>query len=235
MSDFRKPPPKGFQGLRRDLPVCRYQRRLPHLRQDGATYLATFHLNDALPAQALRELAFQRAGSDCTAGSPCPDKLTIGHARQRAAAEERWLDAGHGTCLFRREKAREIMREAFHYFDFGTGSGNRSCRYQLGAWVIMPNHVHVLIRPLNPGRYPLEKILQGWKSGTSLKVNRMHGTRGAMWFEESYDRIVRDSEHLWRCVQYIGRNGARAGLPPQDYERWVCPEWMEQGWGFEDA
>lgn len=53
-----------------------------------------------------------------------------------------------------------------------------------------------------------------------------------MWQEESYDRIVRDEEHLWRCVQYIGRNPQQAGLPADQWRRWIDPRWEQAGWGF---
>ena len=56
---------------------------------------------------------------------------------------------------------------------------------------------------------------------------------GSCW-EESYDRIVRDAEHLWRRLQCIGRNGAKAGLIEGEFSGWVRPEWEEIGWRFED-
>ena len=51
------PAPPGFQGLRDDLSLTRYQRRRPHWRQSGVTYFVTFRLADSLPASKLHELA----------------------------------------------------------------------------------------------------------------------------------------------------------------------------------
>ncbi|MEX0715729.1 MAG: hypothetical protein WD066_04045 [Planctomycetaceae bacterium] len=56
---------------------------------------------------------------------------------------------------------------------------------------------------------------------------------GALWQEESFDRIIRDAEHLWQCLQYIGRNPRFAGLPRDAYSLWVNPKWEACGWRFE--
>ena len=68
----------------------------------------------------------------------------------------------------------------------------------------MPNHCHLTIRPFTD--HELEKILQGMKAASAKAVNALLGTTGSLWQQESYDRIVRDEEHLWRVIQYIGRN-----------------------------
>lgn len=52
-------------------------------------------------------------------------------------------------------------------------------RYELGAWVVMPNHVHVVIRPF-PGE-ALAKILHSWKSFTSHQINQQLGRSGPLW------------------------------------------------------
>jgi hypothetical protein len=52
--------------------------------------------------------------------------------------------------------------------------------------------------------------------------------------DESYDSIVRDPEHLWRCLQYIGNNPGKAKLPSDHYDKWVCPDWVKLGWGFDE-
>jgi hypothetical protein len=53
-----------------------------------------------------------------------------------------------------------------------------------------------------------------------------------LWQEESYDRIIRDEEHLYHCLQYIGDNPRRANLSPNDFVRWVRPAWVPLGWNF---
>jgi REP element-mobilizing transposase RayT len=97
----------------------------------------------------------------------------------------------------------------------------------------MPNHVHAVVRPLTPVALPLEMVLQQWKGGSSCKINRLLKQSGTLWQRESFDRIIRDEEHLWRVIQYIGRNPRNAGLSPSDVRLWIRPAWTALGWRFE--
>lgn len=107
-------------------------------------------------------------------------------------------------------------------------------RYELGCYVVMPNHLHAIVRPLDPDVQPLEDIVGSWKQFSSRRINRCLGTHGELWHEESFDRIIRDEEHLWRVIQYIGRNPRKGNLPAGAYLLWIRPEWEELGWTFED-
>ena len=91
-------------------------------------------------------------------------------------------------------------------------------RYLLFAWVIMPNHVHLLLRPL-PG-FSLEQIAHSFKSYTGLMANRVLGREGTFWMREPFDRYMRDSDHFERTVRYIENNPVKAGLcaRPEDWE-----------------
>jgi REP element-mobilizing transposase RayT len=97
----------------------------------------------------------------------------------------------------------------------------------------MPNHCHLLIRPFTD--WTLEKILQGIKGVSSHQINGKVGSSGSLWQDESYDRIVRDEEHLWRVVQYIGNNPLKAGLALESWRRWIEPSWQAAGWRFVDT
>jgi hypothetical protein len=55
---------------------------------------------------------------------------------------------------------------------------------------------------------------------------------GPVWEDESYDRIIRDEEHLWRTIQYIGNNPSRANLTSMDCPIWIQPRWETLGWKF---
>ena len=132
-----------------------------------------------------------------------------------------------GSCLLKRHDIARKVCEALHFFD--------GDRYELGAYVVMPNHVHLLVRTLQPKEHPLETILQSRKRHTAQSINRYLSRAGTLWQEESFDRIVRDEEHLWRCIQYIGRNPKLANLPREDCPRWVPTTWEKLGWAFEDV
>jgi len=75
--------------------------------------------------------------------------------------------------------------------------------------------------------------LQSWKSYTARRINKLFGLEGQLWQDESFDRIIRDEEHLWKCIQYIDRNPQMAQLGEGQYRLWIRPAWVELGWRFE--
>jgi len=79
-------------------------------------------------------------------------------------------------------------------------------RYSLYAFVVMPNHVHVLFMPEEgcDGR----KIVQDWKSFTSKAINRALNREGAVWQKESYDHLVRDVREFNAYRAYMRQNNA---------------------------
>ncbi len=74
----------------------------------------------------------------------------------------------------------------------------------------MPNHVHVLFMQ-NP-QFPLEGVLKAWKTFTARAINRITGRSGTLWQRDYFDRIVRNEEHLTRCIRYIRNNPTKARL-----------------------
>jgi len=93
-------------------------------------------------------------------------------------------------------------------------------RYELYAYVVMDDHVHVLMRTLK--EEPLEKIIHSWKSFTAHEMQRLHGRRGRVWQDEYFDRIVRDEIELGQKFDYILGNPF-ARWPELTEYRWVWP------------
>ncbi len=87
--------------------------------------------------------------------------------------------------------------------------------YQLHAWVVMPNHVHLLITPMAP----IPKFMQQLKGSTARKANQLLRREGPFWQDESYDHLVRNSREFGRIESYIVKNPVRAGLvrSPEDF------------------
>ena len=84
-------------------------------------------------------------------------------------------------------------------------------RYELRAWVVMPNHVHVVVWPMPPNT--LSEILHSWKSFTAHEINKLlPGKVVPFWQRESYDHLIRDDDDLRRCCQYTLMNPVNAGL-----------------------
>jgi putative transposase len=220
------PPPPDFQGLRDDLPVEVYVRHLPHWRQEGATYFVTFRLEDSLPQAKLKELdGLRREWMQRYPARQSRHALEE-LARLTSQRVESWLDQGMGSCLLRRLELAAHVIGAMHHFD--------GQRYELGAYVVMPNHVHAILRPTQCRTKPLEVVLKSWKQFSSHRIHEQVGGSGSLWQEESYDRIIRDCEHLDRCLQYIAANPRKAGLPSEACPRWIRPQWARLGWNFRE-
>jgi REP element-mobilizing transposase RayT len=218
-------PPPGFQGLHPYKPVTRYVRNLPHWRQDGATYFVTFRLHDSLPKTKLNELEQLRHEWELRHPSPPTESDFENLTLETMRCVERWLDQGLGSCRLKDSWAASLVVDAMHHFD--------EQRYELGSYVVMPNHVHAVVRPLVCDEEPLERILQSWKRYTAREINRRFELTGTFWQDESFDRIIRDEEHLWQVLQYIGTNPAKTGLSREQCPSWVRPEWVSLGWKFD--
>ncbi len=218
------PPPPGFSGLDPDKPIRTYQRHLPHWRQDGATYFVTFRQQDALPQEHLDFLKRLRDEWERTHPPPRSEQHWEEHTREIVRRTEAWLDEGYGSCCFRESRHVEQLAKALLHF--------QNERYFVSCYVVMPNHCHAIMRPL--AGWELEDILQGMKGVAAQRVNSATGGSGSIWQEESHDRIIRDGEHLWHCIQYIGRNPRLAGLAPNAWHRWTHPDWEQLGWRFMD-
>lgn len=198
------------EGLKFFNPLAEIQKSggaLPHWQQPSATYFLTFRLADSIPAK-LRD-QWQRERSAWLEHHPEPWNAEVEHEyHQRfTQAMERWLDAGHGSCLLRDGNVRSIVEECLLKFD--------AERYVHHAWVIMPNHVHVLAS-LHPG-WELARVLHTWKSFTCHAINRRLQREGPMWQADYFDRLIRDETHFSNCVRYIRRNPEKANLRPSDW------------------
>jgi len=221
---FNLEPPAGFRGLDPDQPMKIYHRNLPHWRQDGATYFVTFNLADALPAEKRNELNSMRREWELQHPPPRGEQAWSQYAKSVFRKVEKWMDAGCGVCWFQDPfYAAELHRCILHF---------QQEHYDVGCFVIMANHCHLVIRPFSS--YELEDEIGVMKSISAKFVLKHEAASGPLWQQESYDRIVRDAEHLWKVVQYIGRNPRAAHVDPSRWHRWLNPLWEEAGWRFLD-
>ena len=92
--------------------------------------------------------------------------------------------------------------------------------YDLDALVVLPDHVHVLLVPR--AGYSLSRIMKGIKGTTARRLNQLRRRRGAVWQDESFDRIVRGQKEFNEKVNYMYLNPVKAGLTdnPEIYEGW---------------
>ena len=219
---FEREPPPGFRGLHPDLPIRFYARHLPHWRQEGATYFVTFRLNDALPPDELKALKALRDNWERTHSSPRTEKDWEDFARIVTQRTETCLDKGYGACYFREPSNAVLLENALRHY--------QETRCFVPCLTVMPNHAHAIMKPL-PG-CELEDTLKLMKGYVARQINLKNETAGSLWEQESYDRIIRDGNHLNNIIQYIGRNGPKAGLPEGKYRRWIHSDWHAAAWTF---
>ncbi len=196
---------------------------LPHWEQENAYYFLTFRTADSLPAGVHAEWLADRHRWLCSHGiDPMSDKCgalveQLPDAQRQEFTDrfarfwQRQLDACHGECHLRDPRLRRMVAESVLFFD--------RKRYSLVAFVIMPNHVHVLAG-VN-GRGTLQDNCRSWKHFSARRINRELGRTGRVWQSESYDHLVRTPESLGRFRDYIVANPQKAGLKPDEYTLYV--------------
>jgi REP element-mobilizing transposase RayT len=196
--------------------VCglHFRGKLPHLKREGAIYFVTFRLSDSLPAHEIARLKHERAVIlDQARAATHPlawheeEELLVWYCDKVEAL----LDAGSGACWMSKPEVADLVAGAVRFFD--------GQRYDLHAWVVMPNHVHVVVWPYP--EHTLSDILHSWKSFTSKKVNKLlHRDGKTFWQSESFDHWVRDDAERVRLVAYVENNPVKARLcqRPEDWK-----------------
>ena len=166
---------------------------LPHRDEPGLTQFVTFRLAESFP-ESLR--------------SEWEHLLKIEDDRQRRAGLEAYLDRGRGECYLRQPEIAQLVEEAVRFF--------QGERYDLRAWVVMPNHVHVLFKV---GAVSMAETVGAWKKHTARLANRLLGKRGAFWAEDYFDTYMRDADHERKTIRYIENNPTKAKLvlSPKDW------------------
>ncbi len=177
-------------------PVAFLSGNLPHWRQEGATYFVTFRLADSIPKARLRAWLAEREVWLKTHPEP-HDPATRAEYYQRFPHRlHTWLDNGYGCCILAEPDIKRLVERSLQFF--------HGERYYLDEFVVMPNHVHVLVAPVAP--HELSDIISSWKSYTSHAINKMKGKTGMNWQKESFDHIVRNADSHARIRQYIREN-----------------------------
>ncbi len=173
-------------------------RKLPHF--DGAVIQSiTIRLEGSLPKEVLERIA--------------EDLKSVKSNRklERIRRFEAILDNGLGSCVLQERPCAQIVQDALTYLD--------KMRFELHAWVVMPNHVHFLAR--FDEHQKLDKALHSLKSYTSKEIKKLHPEIDAIWQSEFFDRYIRSDAHYGYEVKYIESNPVVAKFcsKPEDF-RW---------------
>ena len=165
--------------------MLHYERRLPHFDVVGQPLFVTFRLHGSLPDKRIFP----------------PQQLTSGKS---FVVMDRLLDqAVAGPRFLQQPEIAQIVADALCSGEY------QFKRYELHSFVIMPNHVHILVTP----HVVATRWLGPLKGLTAYHANRSLGRTGQpFWQEESYDHLVRSPVEMARIQAYIEQNPVSAGL-----------------------
>jgi len=152
---------------------------LPHFDGGQLAQFITFRLYDSLPREiVVRWKENLKLEQSSEAKSVMRRKI------------EAYLDKGYGECHLRDPRIADLMQENLWHHD--------GVKYRLLAWVLMPNHVHLVVDVRDT---PLSRLVKHWKSGAARKANLVLGRRGAFWQEDYFDTRIRDGPHLAQAIR----------------------------------
>jgi REP element-mobilizing transposase RayT len=188
---------------------------LPHCDLPGLVQFVTFRLWDSMPASRKGEwehLLAVSTRSDAPRSGTQGNVTQVG-ARSIASREQRikleeYLDRGLGECFLREPRVAALVEKVIRF--------HHGQRFELLAWVVMPNHVHVLVQV---GQTPLTRIVQNWKSIAAVEANKLLGRTGRFWQPDYWDRYMRDAGRALKAVRYIENNPKKANFcrTPEDW------------------
>ncbi|WP_169239660.1 REP-associated tyrosine transposase [Candidatus Roseilinea sp. NK_OTU-006] len=200
-----------------------YRRNLPHIHPSHATFFITFRLAGSLPPEIIERLReeFQaeerRLQQTLSGAALLSERYKI--QKKFFGRYDAWLDQmAHGPTWLRQPEIAQLVADEIRRLD--------GAHYDLWAYCIMPNHVHLLVNMARFGDvdtrgHPsaLSRALHLLKGRTARYANRLLGRSGKFWQDESYDHVVRDEAELQRILQYIVNNPVKAGLVA-DWQSW---------------
>lgn len=169
---------------------------LPHYDSPSLIQFVTFRLADSLPVTFFKTLDFRLKSKQIT---------EIEYHRQI----EKALDLGEGPTYLIDERVTRIVAETIVKFD--------GEKYELRAWVVMPNHVHLLMKTIKG--HTLSQGIHSIKGYTASAANKLLGRSGRFWSPDYFDRFIRGEDHYLKAKKYIEENPVKAGLcaAPEDW------------------
>ena len=192
-----------------------YRRNLPHYHPANATFFVTFRLAGSLPSEAIVRLKEERVRDEESLlkiedETVRKKKMAEQHERYFNKFDEMLDSAVNSQRWLKDERVADMVAEAMCFRDKKV--------YDLLAYCIMPNHVHVVFSVERSGA-SLYKVLQSLKAYTAGEANKMLHKNGAFWQHESYDHVVRNGKELKRIIDYVLHNPVKAALD-SSREQW---------------
>lgn len=199
------------------------KRNLPHIYPKGATFFITFRLKNSIPLEVLKKM---RNKKEVEILAIRQDKKLSELEKKRAVyIEEKRFFGKYDKVLeaytanedfLKNPEIAQIVAKKIHEYD--------GKYYDLIAYCIMPNHVHILIDTANYENTSISQTMKLIKGGSAYLCNRKLQRKGHFWQDESYDHYVRNAKELENIIRYIVQNPVKAGLV-EDWEKWEFTYW----------
>ena len=194
-------------------------RKLPHWSQAGVVCFITCRLDDSMPRDVVERWHSERRewlkahgidpdGSQWRAAVQVLDRSVQCEFFARFSGE--WheeLDKCHGACLLKDPENSKIVADSLLKFN--------SDRYWMTDFVVMPNHMHLLV--VFPDDDSMLKQCEEWKRFTGRRINQRTGNSGRFWQQDGFDHLVRSEAQFLHFRRYIANNPLKAGLRPGDF------------------
>lgn len=193
-----------------------YYRHRPHFQPPGATLFVTFRLHGSLPKQVIQKFKSEYEALNKMKGKHLNIKGAKNNLHHFYNSKKQLLER-YDTFLHKNSngphylKDNRIAQLVCDCLEFWSGK-----KYDLLAFCVMSNHVHVLFTPLeikNGYYYPIANIMHSIKSYTANEANKILKRRGKpFWTHESFDHVCRSREEIERVAKYIINNPVKAGI-----------------------
>lgn len=192
-----------------------HRRNLPHFYPKGAKFFITFRLFDSIPKEKLEEMQtnYEKLLASIDKNLPESERFEQMDIAQKRffVAYDNLLDTiQNDTNYLKQPEVANIVKNAIFYKD--------GIDYDLFAYCIMSNHVHLVIDTAIQLETPtktyrnIDKIMHSIKSYTAQVINKLLGRQGTFWQEESFDRVIRNDKELQNIINYTIQNPVKAGI-----------------------
>ncbi len=146
------------------------------------------------------------------ASVPAPDRRDL-HPPSLRRLDHVWIKnpvyfltacVAHRAPILATPTAHEILRDEW-------SSATTRHGWQIGRYVVMPDHVHFFACPL-PASKPLPVFLHAWKQWTAKRILSALGRPAPLWQPRTFDHVLRQRESYAEKWTYVQQNPVRAGL-----------------------
>jgi len=195
-----------------------YRRNLPHIQPEDSVLFVTYRLYFKLPSDYIETIKQMKSEFHSKTDSLDKKQQEIERYKfnlQLSEFEDDYIGKFKNSPLWLNDhRIADLIKNSLFW--------HNQKLYDLFALCIMPNHVHIIIRPLrSEGEpYPLQKIMRDHKHYTAREANKILNRKGNFWLDEHYDHYIRNENEFNRILNYIYMNPVKANLvkEPEDWD-----------------